>query len=187
MHGRYRKLRPEGDGGGVLPRSYTKIRLPITMTLPAEHPPAPLVPHTDAPEGTYGVLRIKTCGHGAGGFQFGSRRDEVGASDFTVLVRMGEARADDQFYVVPTNVVRSEVSARAKVCLAQLRKDGTDRKDTGRWTSRFKFGRTASMKAIGVSSGNRRRTLANGDNCCATNKEIARAEKIQSILRPQSP
>jgi hypothetical protein len=64
------------------------------------------------------------------------QRDEVGACDFTVLVRTGEARADDQFYVVPTNVVRCEVNAREKVYLALLRKDGTDRKDTGRWASR---------------------------------------------------
>lgn len=54
--------------------------------------------------------------------------------DFTVLVSMGSARADDRFYILPTRQVREVISRYKHQYLAQLRRDGLPRKDTGHWT-----------------------------------------------------
>jgi hypothetical protein len=82
-------------------------------------------------------LRIKTCGPNVGGFQFGSPKGTSGVLDFTVLVRMGEQRESDQFYVVPTGIVRDEISARERDYIGQLKRDGGERKNTGHWTLRL--------------------------------------------------
>ena len=72
-------------------------------------------------------------------FQFSLRpgRDVVqpfNANDFTVLVQMGRSRIEDAFYVMPTEVVRSTISAYSTEYLAKPKRDGNDRKNTGHWT-----------------------------------------------------
>jgi hypothetical protein len=47
---------------------------------------------------------------------------------------MGSDRSGDEFYVVPTAIVRKWVNARIDEYLAQKTRKGSDRKDTGRWT-----------------------------------------------------
>ena len=59
-------------------------------------------------------LRVKTCGPGVDAFQFATPRGVVEDLDFTVLVRMGRDRASDEFYVLPTRVLREEIAAREK-------------------------------------------------------------------------
>ena len=88
-------------------------------------------------------LRVKACGPGASEFQFGFRPSLVisGANlsnfDFTILVRMGVTRNDDSFYVMPTRVLRDIIGAHQRSYLAQPRRDGAPRKDTGHWTLRL--------------------------------------------------
>src|SRR5258708_11268168 len=84
-------------------------------------------------------LRVKTCGPGMDAFQFSFRpgraiEQEFQDNDFTILVRMGTSRSDDTFYVMPTSVLRSTIAAYSKEYLAQLRRDGEPRKNTGHWT-----------------------------------------------------
>ena len=90
-------------------------------------------------------LRVKTCGPDIAGLQFGGlpvgsvvSSDGIAGSDFTILVRMSTRRSDDQFYVVPTAVVRKEIAARQKDYLKQPRRDGKSRKDTGHWLLRWR-------------------------------------------------
>jgi hypothetical protein len=90
-------------------------------------------------------LRVKTCGPNSEGFQFGGLKSDgslaakqVVGPDFTILIRMADRREDDQFYVVPTAVVRREIAARQSDYLATLKRDGSQHKDTGHWTLRFR-------------------------------------------------
>jgi hypothetical protein len=89
-------------------------------------------------------LRVKTCGPQMDAFQFGGfipgkdiPYEDLGATDFMVLVRMGETRETDQFYVIPTRIVRETLGIYKKAYLAQKRRDGGARKDTGHWTLRL--------------------------------------------------
>jgi hypothetical protein len=84
-------------------------------------------------------LRVKTCGPGMDAFQFSFRpgRGAFGPfarNDFTVLVRMGASRAEDMFYVMPTVELRKTIERYSRQYLAQNRRDGHPRKDTGHWT-----------------------------------------------------
>jgi hypothetical protein len=84
-------------------------------------------------------LRVKTCGPTQPGFQFGGFKGEIettgfAKSDFTILVRMGKQRSGDQFYVIPTAVVRKQLSEHRVHYLSVRRKDGQTRKDLGHWT-----------------------------------------------------
>ncbi len=85
-------------------------------------------------------LRVKTSGPRMEAFQFGFRHPEAvvagrfSASDFTVLVRMGTIRQDDQFYVIPTGVVRKAIVTWRNAYLVQSKRDGSPRKDTAHWT-----------------------------------------------------
>jgi hypothetical protein len=47
---------------------------------------------------------------------------------------MGETRATDEFYVMPTQVLRRTISQYREFYLAQQKRDGGARKDTGHWT-----------------------------------------------------
>jgi len=84
-------------------------------------------------------IRVKTCGPRQNAFQFSFRpgqniiADSFVASDFTILVQMGEERALDQFYVVPTRVVREAIANWAREYLNTKKRDGLPRKDTGQW------------------------------------------------------
>ena len=58
-------------------------------------------------------------------------------TDFTVLVSMSGNRNRDQFYVLPSRVVREEIALRQRHYLSVAKRDGTARKDTGHWTLRL--------------------------------------------------
>jgi hypothetical protein len=47
---------------------------------------------------------------------------------------MGDTRESDEFYVIPTQVLRKTISDYREFYLAQQRRDGGKRKDTGHWT-----------------------------------------------------
>lgn len=90
-------------------------------------------------------VRVKTCGPGIDAFQFVTPRGEVEDLDFTVLVRMGVNRATDEFYVLPTHIVREEITAREADYTGRMKRDGSPRKSTGHWALRLrsrKDGRT---------------------------------------------
>jgi len=85
------------------------------------------------------LLRVKASGPGQRGFQFsvpaGTKLSVTGlrANDITVLVSMGSDRQDDEFYIVPTKIVRKCVNAHIDEYLAQNTRKGEARKDTGQW------------------------------------------------------
>lgn len=83
-------------------------------------------------------LRVKACRHDQPGFQFGGltevETEGFPKNDFTVLVRMGRDRSKDQFYVVPTAVVRKQIRQHADDYLSIPKKDGDPRKNLGHWT-----------------------------------------------------
>jgi len=86
-------------------------------------------------------LRVKTCGPSQPGFQFGGFKpgkeilsSGFSKSDFTILVRMGKDRANDQFFVVPTCVVREQLAVYRRQYLMTPRRDGHPKKDLGHWT-----------------------------------------------------
>jgi len=88
-------------------------------------------------------IRVKTCGPALRQFQYGFKIGEhvptIGLSDldFSVLVSMGETRSGDEFYVLPTRVVRQALDDHRTFYLSQTRRDGTPRKDTGHWSLRL--------------------------------------------------
>ena len=84
-------------------------------------------------------IRVKTCRPESSAFLCGGFRPGeiitskgIGKEDFTVVVRMGDGRDNDRFYVVPTIVVRKEIAKRQ----AEHRPRGN--KDIGMW--RLSFG-----------------------------------------------
>lgn len=85
-------------------------------------------------------LRVKTCGAGQRAFQFAwpigktFTWDNLPPNDFTALVSMGATRNEDEFWVVPTAVLRQRLKASQAQYLEQLKRDGQPRKDTGQWT-----------------------------------------------------
>gem|GEM_PF-3326334 len=89
-------------------------------------------------------LRIKTCGPGQDAFQFSARPGQdlatadLADDDYTILVRMGRAPGDDQFYIMPTRILREQINAHRRAYLNQARRDGRPRKDLGHWTLRLK-------------------------------------------------
>ena len=85
-------------------------------------------------------LRVRACAPDSRIFQFGSfepgkpvRMEVLEKNDFTVLVAISSNRTKDEFYVMPSHVVREEIILRQKDYLAVPKKDGTKRKDTGHW------------------------------------------------------
>jgi hypothetical protein len=88
-------------------------------------------------------LRVKTCGPSQEAFQFSSRPGEglktaeIGDNDYTILMRMGSVRTDDEFYVIPTRTLREQINAHRQSYLAQSRRDGNPRQDLGHWTLRL--------------------------------------------------
>lgn len=85
-------------------------------------------------------LRVKTCGPNINGVQFGFSAgkeivvDGFSRLDFTILVRMGETRESDQFYVVPTRVIRKQIKLYRRKYLNRRKPDRTPYIDTGQWT-----------------------------------------------------
>jgi hypothetical protein len=75
-------------------------------------------------------LRVRACGPDSRAFQFGGfdpgEQVKIGNfsdTDFTVLVSMSSDRNRDQFYVVPSRVVREEIAQRRKQYLSVPRRD----------------------------------------------------------------
>ena len=86
------------------------------------------------------LLRVRACAPDTRIFQFGGFEPDKPVqianfkkNDFTVLVAISSDRARDEFYVMPSRVVREEIILRQKDYLAIAKKDGTKRKDTGHW------------------------------------------------------
>jgi hypothetical protein len=64
--------------------------------------------------------------------------DKFGKSDFTILVSMAAERGRDQFYVVPSRVVREEIALRQRDWMKKTKRDGSPRKDVGFWILRLR-------------------------------------------------
>jgi hypothetical protein len=81
-------------------------------------------------------IRVKTCSPNTD-IQYSSRKgqeittDDIAGTDFTVIVRMGTTRNDDQFYVVPTQVVLQALAEHRRASLAR------GIKDEGHWVLRW--------------------------------------------------
>jgi hypothetical protein len=81
-------------------------------------------------------IRVKTCSPGQD-MQFRTRKthsittDGIADTDFTVIVRMGTSREDDQFYIIPTKVVREALSAHRTASLST-------QQDRGHWVLRWR-------------------------------------------------
>jgi hypothetical protein len=81
-------------------------------------------------------IRVKTCSPNEA-VQYRTRigqeitTDDIGHTDFTVVVRMGATRNDDRFYVVPTKVIFD--------ALAEWRRAGLARgqQDKGQWVLKW--------------------------------------------------
>jgi hypothetical protein len=85
-------------------------------------------------------IRVKTCGPNSSAFQFRLRptqndlpNDKFGKSDFTILVRMGTTRDQDEFYILRTEMVRQTIAKYRSEYLATPKVTGDARKDTGHW------------------------------------------------------
>lgn len=98
-------------------------------------------------------LRVKTCGPGTKEFQFSFRStreivvNHLSKSDFTVLVGMGTDRRGDFFFIVPTRIVREVIDKHRATYLAQRKRDGGQRKDTGQWALRMDDLRSGEERA----------------------------------------
>jgi hypothetical protein len=85
-------------------------------------------------------IRVKTCRPSMGAFLMGGFKPNqritaarISDTDFTIIVRMGGTRANDQFYVVPTVVVWTEIGKRQRE-----HKKKKKVKDIGMWRLSFK-------------------------------------------------
>lgn len=83
-------------------------------------------------------IRVKTCRPNMTAFLCGGFRPDkpitakgINKTDFTIVVRMGNNRKDDRFYVVPTTVVWKEIGERQ----AEHKARGV--KDIGMWRLSF--------------------------------------------------
>jgi hypothetical protein len=83
-------------------------------------------------------IQVKTCRPNMTAFLCGGfhpsepiTTKDVGATDFTIVVRMGKHRQDDQFYVLPTAVALKEIGKR------QSAQRGVGIKDIGMWRLSF--------------------------------------------------
>lgn len=91
-------------------------------------------------DGRVVCLRVKTCGIRQRAFQFNvpigekSSGDHLKPDDFTVLVSMGATRNNDEFWVLPTDILRDRLRAHQDEYLDTPKRDGLHRKDTGQWT-----------------------------------------------------
>jgi hypothetical protein len=96
-------------------------------------------------------LRVKACSPNED-VQFNSRPnqeitvDGISATDFTIIVRMGADRNDDEFYIVPTLVVQEALAAHRTAYLAERKRDGGPRKDDGHWTLHWRELRSGQPK-----------------------------------------
>ena len=84
-------------------------------------------------------IRVKTCSP-KNDMSYGLRKgqeittDDIRGTDFTVVVRMGATRNEDQFYVVPSRVVLQALAEWRRAALAGPR----PQKDIGLWVLRWR-------------------------------------------------
>ncbi len=111
-------------------------------------------------KGEVALIRVKTCGPGQRAFQWsiakGKRFSAMGVpeNDFTVLVSMGEARDDDEFWIVPTPVVRRRLKEAQDEYYGQLKRDGQPRVDNGQctlWLDQLKRETQQTRQAYGIA------------------------------------
>lgn len=100
------------------------------------------------------LLRVKTCGPDVREFQFGGfapgkpvKIEKFSDSDFTILVSMADKRDHDEFYVVPSRLVRKEVALRQRDWMRVSKRDGGKRKDVGLWVLRLRERRDGHREA----------------------------------------
>ena len=93
-------------------------------------------------------IRVKTCRPGMRAFLYGGfspgkpiTAADIASSDFTAIVRMGNRRHDDRFYIVPTTVAWDEI--RRRQCEHKVR--GV--KDIGMWRLSFSDRRDGQPEA----------------------------------------
>jgi hypothetical protein len=93
-------------------------------------------------------IRVKTCRPKMPAFLYGGfQPDEqittadIALSDFTVIVRMGERREDDRFYVLPTTVAWEEINKRQ----GERKKRGV--KEIGMWRLSFSYRKDGQEEA----------------------------------------
>jgi hypothetical protein len=89
-------------------------------------------------------IRVKTCSPKKD-IQYGFRKgqeittDDIAGTDFTVIVRMGEKRNQDRFYVVPSRVVLQALDEWRRAALTVGRpKSKGPQKDIGLWVLRWR-------------------------------------------------
>ena len=89
-------------------------------------------------------LRVKACQPGSRAFQFGGfspgepvAMEKFEDFDFTILVSIGKRRGDDEFFIMPSHVVRDAIIERQQAFNSRPKRDGSPRKDTGHWTLRL--------------------------------------------------
>jgi hypothetical protein len=82
-------------------------------------------------------IRVKACSPGED-VQFRTPASQeivverIGESDFTIIVRMGLSRDEDQFYIVPTGIVLQALAAHRTASLAG------NQQDKGHWVLRWR-------------------------------------------------
>jgi hypothetical protein len=90
------------------------------------------------------LLRVKACQPKLREFQFGTKPEskfsvqDLKPNDYTILVSMGAERYQDEFYIVPTSIVRNSLNAHIDEYLQRKTRKGNYRKDTGQWTLRLR-------------------------------------------------
>jgi len=89
-------------------------------------------------------IRVKTCSPKKD-IQYSSRKgqeittDDIAGTDFTVIVRMGEKRNQDRFYVVPSRVVLQALDEWRRAALTVGRPGSKGpQKDIGLWVLRWR-------------------------------------------------
>jgi hypothetical protein len=83
-------------------------------------------------------IRVKTTSMRIFQFGFGKHEivlDNIDPTDFTVLVSMGAhcERSGDQFYVVPTSVLRQQIQEHRDIYMSSPTRSGKRRVDIGMW------------------------------------------------------
>jgi hypothetical protein len=71
--------------------------------------------------------------------------DDIGETDFTVVVRMGAKRNEDRFYVVPSRVVLKALAEWRRAALGGPGSKGPQ-KDIGLWVLRWRELRSGQSK-----------------------------------------
>ncbi|MDA8252326.1 MAG: hypothetical protein M0Z28_24605 [Rhodospirillales bacterium] len=89
--------------------------------------------------GRWVSIRVKACHFTIRAFQFNFRNAEdiipqdLAANDFSIMVNVGCTRDKDEFYIVPTLILRGQIKKQREFYLSRPKRDGGQRKDDGHW------------------------------------------------------